>query len=193
MENEESGFSRDEIFEQLRKIAEEEERLYGNDGKQMSLDFGSQAETEPIGEVTVGDSQQAIDSQPDVDFDALVDGSEDPIRVSKLWNGAQGLIIANVPKGKQRKFALNEKRLFLKASANTRDSKFTFLNAVQTVFDVVEKWVQSNEDAVELGMALWDLNERSGFHSKKVINTFNASLAALMKVPPPKRDNKDNK
>ena len=192
MENSEGGYSRDEIFEQLRKIAEEEERLYGNDSKQMMLDFGPKGQAEPVDESSIGNSQEAIDSQPDVDFDALVDGSEDPVRVGKLWNGAQGLILSNIPKGKQRKFALNEKRLFLKASANTRDSKFTFLNAVQTVFDVVEKWVQSNEDAVELGMALWDLNERNGFHSKKVINTFNASLAAVMKVPPPCKDKKDN-
>ena len=194
MENSENGYSRDEIFEQLKKIADEEERLYG--GKQMSFDFAPEPAVEsPDASSGIGNTQDSLDEQADVDFDKITEnlGLEDPVRLNKLWNGAQALIIANIPKGKLRRFALDEKLLFLKASANTKDSKQTFIHAVQTAYDLAEKWIQSNENKVELGMAYWDLNERSGFHSKKKQSGFNANLKALLKVPPPQKDKKDSK
>lgn len=192
MDNTEDGYSRDEILRQLRKIEEEENALYPSAGKQTSLNFLKELSDEPSipKESKIGDSQEAIDAQPDVDFDALADGSEDPVRLRKLWHGAQALIISNTFKGKKRQFVLDEKNLFLKASANTTDGKFTFLRAVQTVYEMAEKWLQSNADAVELGMAYWDLNERNGFHSRKVQGSFHTTLAAVMKVLPPKRDKK---
>ncbi|WP_266363043.1 hypothetical protein [Tellurirhabdus rosea] len=183
----EDGYSRDEIFDQLRKIALEEERLYG--GKQINLDFTP--ETEASSKSDVGKTQQSLDAQPEADFEALVDGSEDPVRAKKLWHGTQALIISNIPKGQRRQFALNEKNLFLKASANTTDSKFTFLHAVQTAYDVAEQWLRSNADAVELGMTYWDLNERNGFHSKKVQSNFNTTLKALLNVAPHNANKKE--
>lgn len=193
MENGESGYSRDEIFAQLKKLAEEEEEIYSG-GKQLNFDFTA----EPVSASTqnksdVGNGQQSIDEQAEVDFDKIAEGQEDPIRVKKLWHGTQGLITSNISKGKTRNFTLNEKNLFLKATANTTDSKFTFTHAVQTVFDMAERWIQSNADAVELGMTYWDLNERNGFHSKKRQNGFSANLKALLKVPPPQKDKKDSK
>jgi hypothetical protein len=185
----ENGYSRDEIFEQLKKIAAEEERLYG--GQQMSFDFspkppaGEEQEGDPI-----GNTQELIDEQAELNLNDVADGSENPVLLRKLWNGAQGLILANIPKGKTRRFVLDEKKLFLQASANTTDSKFTLLQAAQTAFDLAENWVQSNADAVELGMAYWDLNERNGFHVNKKQSSFNATLKALLNVPPPHKDKK---
>jgi hypothetical protein len=191
MDNEEGGYSRDDIFEQLRKIKEEEDKLYPPAGKQISLDFFSKdtAEDAPT-ESGVGNSRELIESQPDVDFEALADESENPVESKRLWHGTQALIISGIKKGKTRQFALDEKNLFLKASANTTDGKFTFLRANKEAYEIAEKFIRSSEDPVELSMAYWDLNERNGFHSKKKQGSFNANLKAILNVPPPQKGKK---
>ncbi|WP_128546711.1 hypothetical protein [Larkinella soli] len=119
----------------------------------MSFDFTSEPVNPPEKHTeTIGNSQESIDAQADVDFDSLIDGTEDPVKSKKLWQGTPGLIMSNIPKGQIRKFALDEKNLFLKASANTTEGKFTFLYAIQTTYDIAERWLRSNADAVELGM-----------------------------------------
>lgn len=163
--------SREEIIATLKRIEEEEARLLGGWQTQLNLSVSTEAE----------------EARLDPDTASLLDNVEDPALTKKLWWNAQILIVRNTVKGEARKFALAEKGIFLKASGETTDSKFTFKRAVQTVYDIVDAWIRSNGDPIELGIAFWDLNERNGFHAPKKQTSFDKQLEGLLAVPPPKQ------
>lgn len=160
--------SRDEI---LKELAEAEEKLYGWQGR---LD---------LSEVKADEAEAQLD--PDVA--SLLENSEDPPLLKKLWYNAQTAITTNIEKGKIRNFALNEKGLFLKKRASTSDQRFSFKEANQEVWGIVDNWIRSSASPIELGIALWDLNEQYGYHAPKKKTSFDQQLTSLLSVPPPKK------
>jgi len=146
------SLNREEILATMKRIEEQEQKLLA--GWQTSIDLN--------------DANSSTDEERlDPDIASLLDNAEDPPLNKRLWHNAQSAIIKNIPKGNTRRFVLDEKGLFLRASSSTTDQKFTFKTPAQIVYDIVESWVRSRGDAIELGMSLWDLNEENGFHKKK--------------------------
>ncbi len=175
---------RNKIRAMLERISAEEKRLAGN--QQLAIELPADVRPELLPEPEV--------ERPDSETESLLDNTENPGLSKRLWHDTQKIILKNTEKGENRRFILNEKNLFLKASANTSDSKFSFKLAVQKVYDIADEWLKSSNtpDEVELGMIYWDLNEQNGFHSGKVIaranSRFNRTLEGLLQVPPPHKD-----
>lgn len=143
---------REEVLAAMKRIEAQEQKILA--GWQVNLDLKS---TKDLAD------EEALDP----DTASLLDNAENPPLVKKLWHNAQTAILKNVPQGSARKFVLYEKGVFLRKSSSTTDQKFTFKTAAQTVYDIVDNWVRSGGDPIELGMALWDLNEENRFHAKK--------------------------
>ena len=135
-------------------------------------------------------SADDAETQLDIDTASLLENSENPALTKKLWHNAQSAILANIEKGPLRTFALFEKGLFLRKRANTTDQKFSFKQANQVVWNMVDKWVRTNdgEKPMELGMAFWDMNEQFGHHKRKgaasqVPLDFDKQLMGLLDAP----------
>jgi hypothetical protein len=144
--------NREEVLAAMKRIEEEEQKLLA--GWQTNLDLKSPKDLA---------DEEALDP----DTASLLDNAENPPLVKKLWHNAQTAILKNVPQGSARKFVLYEKGVFLRKSSSSTDQKFTFKTAAQAVYDIVDNWVRSGGDPIELGIAFWDLNEENGFHAKK--------------------------
>ncbi|UOG77695.1 hypothetical protein MTX78_25140 (plasmid) [Hymenobacter tibetensis] len=99
--------------------------------------------------------------------ESMIDSSENPGLVEKMWHEAQNVIIKRVKKGHIRTSILLEKKTYLKAASNTRDSKFSFKDATKQIFDIVDDWAATEGEGIELAISLWELNESAGFHKSK--------------------------
>lgn len=146
--NEQNGLSPDDL-EALKKIQQEEERLYGT---QSSMPF---------------------DDEFDSDTETLLDNSENPAVNKKLFYGLQSIINKNVSKGKLRDFINNEKKLYLKSLSDSGDSRFSFKNTLDELFNIADEWQRGDKNSFDLGMAFYNLNEKMNFHHPKAIQVAN--------------------
>lgn len=174
-----SGFSQEEIFAQLKKIQEQEDAIYG---KQMGLPFAN----------VIKDQVAPEDSGFDADVESLADNSEDPKLCKKLFYRMMAVINSNIPKGQVRDFVNSEKKLYLKCTSQTTDSRFSFKNSLNTLMDIVDEWQRLDSNGFDLGAAFYELNEKHGYHNTKIIKAaqspFDAVLKGLLNTPPPKKD-----
>ena len=163
--------SRQRIFEQLNQLAQMEAELYG--GSQNRIIFPG--ENPPS---TPAESQIS-----DTDIETLLDNSENPKYLKSEWQRTQNIILKLIPVGSTRNFVLNEKKLYLKSCADTTESKFSFKNANSDIGSIIDHWEPTagggNTDGIELGMLLWDLNERNNFHSKENLRRVNSRPTKL--------------
>lgn len=169
MADQNKGYSDDEIYEQLRKIAAEEERIYG--GRQVTIHFPNESKLPETPEEVVFDS----------DAESLIDDSEDPKLSKKMYYKIMSIINSNIPKGQVRDFVHNEKKLYLKSMSASGDSRFSFKRNLDTLLEIINDWVVTDTNGGDLAISFHELNEKAGFHKKRHIQQINdTSLNSLL-------------
>ena len=146
--NEGFGLSPEDL-ESLRKIQEQEDKLY-NPQAELQLDDEFDSETE-----------------------SMLDNSEDPKLNKQLFYKLQSIINKNVRKGAIRDFINNEKKLYLKSISNSGDSRFSFKNTFNELIAIADRWQRGDKNGFDLGATFYELNENSSFHHPKNVDEAN--------------------
>lgn len=170
----------EELLARLKKIQEEEDRLYG---QQYLLP------------VTTDSKGKTKEDQFDKEEESLLNDTEDPVLCKKLFYRIQSVVNSNIRKGELREFINNEKRLYLKSMSGSHDTRFSLKNSLSKVMDIVSDWSKTDTNGFDLGMMLYDLNEANGFHKdRKIIEAnmsfkeFDKGLELLLNTKPPNKD-----
>lgn len=140
-----------EYLDALKKIQEEENRIYGKQHKIL---------LEKISSSDSGD--QVFDTEEE----SLISDSEDPALCKKYYYQLMSIINVNIPKGKIREFVNNEKKVYLKNESNAGDSRFSYKNTLNMLLKIAKEWSGSDKNGFDLGMVYYELNEKKGYHKK---------------------------